>query len=147
MQINPLKSVFNFLLLIIVYFLDTFVLMNIADNIKRIREEKGLLQKQVAEHINVDKSTYSKIEKSLRDVTVIELNKIAQLFDLTVDQIINLEDDIPQAVTLEDKTEDERLKLIDKLDEEDKSTIFKIIDKMLTNKKFKDFFDKNMASL
>jgi len=61
---------------------------------------------------------------------------------LTVDQIINLEDDIPQAVTLEDKTEDERLKLIDKLDEEDKSTIFKIIDKMLTNKKFKDFFDK-----
>lgn len=147
MQINPLKSVFNFYLLIIVYFLDTFVLMNIADNIKRIREEKGLLQKQVAEHINVDKSTYSKIEKSLRDVTVIELNKIAQLFNMTVDQIINLEDDIPQAITLEDKTEDERLKLIDKLDEEDKSTIFKIIDKMLTNKKFKDFFDKNVASL
>ena len=147
MQKNPLKSVFNFYLLIIVYFLDTFVLMNIADNIKRIREEKGLLQKQVAEHINVDKSTYSKIEKSLRDVTVIELNKIAQLFNMTVDQIINLEDDIPQAVTLENKTEDERLKLIDKLDEEDKSTIFKIIDKMLTNKKFKDFFDKNVASL
>ena len=147
MQINPPKSVFNFLLLIIVYFLDTFVFMNIADNIKRIREEKGLLQKQVAEHISVDKSTYSKIEKSLRDVTVIELNKIAQLFNMTVDQIINLEDDIPQAVTLEDKTEDERLKLIDKLDEEDKSTIFKIIDKMLTNKKFKDFFDKNVASL
>ena len=147
MQINPLKSVFNLLLLIIVYFLDTFVLMNIADNIKRIREEKGLLQKQVAEHINVDKSTYSKIEKSLRDVTVIELNKIAQLFNMTVDQIINLEDKIPQAVILEDKTEDERLKLIDKLDEEDKSTIFKIIDKMLTNKKFKDFFDKNVASL
>jgi len=147
LQINPLKSVFNLLLLIIVYFLDTFVLMNIADNIKRIREEKGLLQKQVAEHINVDKSTYSKIEKSLRDVTVIELNKIAQLFNMTVDQIINLEDKIPQAVILEDKTEDERLKLIDKLDEEDKSTIFKIIDKMLTNKKFKDFFDKNVASL
>mgnify|MGYP005840064327 CR=1 FL=1 len=121
--------------------------MNIADNIKRIREEKGLLQKQVAGHINVDKSTYSKIEKNLRDITVIELNKIAQLFNMTVDQIINLEDDIPQEITLEDKTEDERLKLIDKLDEEDKSTIFKIIDKMLTNKKFKDFFDKNVASL
>lgn len=129
------------------YFIDTFVVMNIAENIKRLREEKGLLQKQVATHINVSKSTYSKIEKSLRDITVEELHKIAQLFDLTVDQIINLEDDIPQAITLEDKTEDERLKLIDKLDEEDKSTIFKIIDKMLTNKKFKDFFDKNVASL
>ena len=106
-----------------------------------------MLQKQVAQHINVDKSIYSKIEKSLSDVTVVELHKIAQLFDLAVDQIINLEDEIPQAVTLEDKTEDERLKLIDKLDEEDKSTVFRIIDKRLTTKKFKDFFNKNVASL
>jgi ABC-type antimicrobial peptide transport system permease subunit len=29
----------------------------------------------------------------------------------------------------------------------DKSTIFKIIDTMLTKKKFKDFFNKNVASL
>ena len=54
---------------------------------------------------------------------------------------------IPKAVVLEDKTQDERLKLIDNLDEEDKNTVFKIIDKMLTNKKFKEFFDKNLASL
>ena len=72
---------------------------------------------------------------------------MAQLFNLTVDQIINLEDDIPKAVILQDKTEDERFKLINQLDEKDKSTVLKIIDKMLTNKKFKDFFDKNVASL
>ena len=59
--------------------------MNIAENIKRIREEKGLLQKQVATHINVSKSTYSKIEKNLREITVVELHKIAQLFNMTVD--------------------------------------------------------------
>ncbi|MFV0515425.1 MAG: helix-turn-helix domain-containing protein [Jhaorihella sp.] len=121
--------------------------MNIAQNIKKIREEKGLLQKQVASYIEVDKSTYSKIEKGLRDVTVIELYKMAQLFNMTVDQIIELEDGVPKAVVLEDKTEDERFKLINQLDEEDKNTVLKIIDKMLTNKKFKDFFDKNLASL
>lgn len=129
------------------YFIDTFVLMNIAENIKRIREEKGLLQKQVATHIDVSKSTYSKIEKSLRDVTVIELHKIAELFNMTVDQIINLDDGIPKEVILEEKNEDERFKLINNLDEDDKNTILKIIDKMLTTKKFKEFFDKNMASL
>jgi hypothetical protein len=32
-------------------------------------------------------------------------------------------------------------------DEDDKQTIFKLIDKMLTNKKFKDFFQKNVAAL
>ena len=30
---------------------------------------------------------------------------------------------------------------------DDKQTIFKLIDKMLTNKKFKDFFAKNVATL
>ena len=129
------------------YFIDTFVVMNIAENIKKIREEKGLLQKQVATHIDVSKSTYSKIEKNLRDVTVIELHKIAELFNMTVDQIINLEYGIPKEVILEEKNEDERFKLINNLDEDDKNTVLKIIDKMLTNKKFKDFFDKNVASL
>ena len=129
------------------YFIDTFVIMNIAENIKKIREEKGLLQKQVATHINVSKSTYSKIEKSLRDVTVIELHKIAELFNITVDQIINYDDGLPKEIILEEKNEDERFKLINNLDEDDKNTILKIIDKMLTTKKFKEFFDKNMASL
>jgi len=129
------------------YFIDTFVAMNIAENIKRIREEKGLLQKQVASHIDVSKSTYSKIEKSLREVTVVELNKIAELFGMTVDQIINYDDGLPNEVILEEKNEDERFKLINNLDEDDKNTVLKIIDKMLTTKKFKEFFDKNMASL
>ena len=33
------------------------------------------------------------------------------------------------------------------LDEEDKSTVFKIIDKMLTTEKFKNFFNKNVVML
>jgi len=37
--------------------------------------------------------------------------------------------------------------LIQELDEDDKQTVFKIIDKMLTTKKFKDFFNKNIATL
>ena len=37
--------------------------------------------------------------------------------------------------------------MINQIDEEDKSTVFKIIDTMLTKKKFKDFFKKNVAAL
>jgi hypothetical protein len=50
-------------------------------------------------------------------------------------------------VTIEDKTTIEQMQLIQQLDEEDKQTIFKLIDKMLTTKKFKDFFQKNVATL
>ncbi|WP_169712828.1 transcriptional regulator [Algoriphagus ratkowskyi] len=46
----------------------------------------------------------------------------------------------PSEVVIEDKTAVEQLRLIQQLEDEDRQTIFKLIDKMLTNKKFKDFF-------
>ncbi len=121
--------------------------MILADNIKEIREEKNLKQIEVATHIGVDKSAYSKIEKGSRALTVEELQKMAQLFNMTTDQIINYDGKIPQEVVIEDKTATEQMRLIQQLDEEDKQTIFRLIEKMLTNKKFKDFFAKNVAAL
>ncbi|MCB0710454.1 MAG: helix-turn-helix transcriptional regulator [Chitinophagaceae bacterium] len=121
--------------------------MSIADNIKDIREEKKLKQVAVAAHIGVDKSAYSKIEKGQRALTVEELQKMAQLFNMTADQILNYDGNMPKEVVIEDKTAVEQMRLIQQLDEEDKQTIFKLIDKMLTNKKFKDFYQKNIAAL
>ena len=54
---------------------------------------------------------------------------------------------IPEEITIEDKPDFEKLHLINQLDEEDKSMIFRMVDKMLTTKKFKDFFNKNVATL
>ena len=95
----------------------------------------------------VDKSAYSKIEKGTRSLTVDELQKMAQLFNLTTDQIINYDGKMPKEVVIEDKTAVEQMRLIQQLEEEDRQTIFRLIDKMLTNKKFKDFFAKNAATL
>jgi len=41
----------------------------------------------------------------------------------------------------------EQVKLIAELEEEEKSMVFKMIDTFLTKKKFKDFFQKNIAAL
>lgn len=76
-----------------------------------------------------------------------ELQKMAQLFNMTTDQIINYVGKIPKEVVIEDKTAAEQMRLIQQLDEEDKQTIFRLIEKMLTNKQFKDFFHKNVAAL
>lgn len=72
---------------------------------------------------------------------------MAQLFNMTIDNIINFEGNYPKEVTIEDKTTVEQMQLIQQLDENDKQTIFKLIDKMLTTKKLKDFFQKNVATL
>ena len=128
-------------------FICYFYNMNLADNIKAIREQKGLKQIDVATHIGVDKSAYSKIEKGTRAITVDELYRAAQLFNMTTDQIFGYDGDIPSEIVIEDKTAVEQLRLIQQLEDEDRQTIFKLIDKMLTNKKFKDFFQKNVAAL
>jgi transcriptional regulator with XRE-family HTH domain len=104
-------------------------------------------QIDVAAHIGVDKSAYSKIEKGSRSLTVDEFQKMAKLFNMTTDQIINYDGKMPREIVIEDKTAVEQMKLIQQLDEDDMQTIFKLIDKMLTNKKFKDFFNKNIAAL
>ena len=122
-------------------------IMSIGANIKKLREQKGLLQKQVAQELGIGNSNYSKIENGVREVTVKELQKLAGLFDLTIDQVVNFEGDIPQEVVLEDKSNLEQINLINQLEEDDKATVFKIIDTMLTKKKFKDFFQNNVASL
>jgi transcriptional regulator with XRE-family HTH domain len=121
--------------------------MDLHNNIKLIREEKGLKQIEVATHINVDKSAYSKIEKGQRNITVDELQKMAQLFNVTTDNIINHDGATPKEVKMEDKSVIEQMNLMQQLDEDDKSTIFKLVNKMLTNKKFKEFFNKNLATL
>lgn len=120
--------------------------MNLGDKIKRIREEKGLLQKQLASEVGIAYTSYNKIEKGTREVTVEELHKLAKYFNMAIDDIVNFDGDMPEAVTVDDKPKSEQLDLINQLDEEDKSTVFKIIDTMLTKKKFQDFFQKNLPA-
>jgi transcriptional regulator with XRE-family HTH domain len=120
--------------------------MVLSDNIKNIREKKNLKQIEVAMHIGVDKSAYSKIEKGARSLTVEELQKMAQLFNMTADQILNYEGKMPKEIVIEDKSAVEQIRLIQQLDKDDKKTIFNLINKMLTHQKFKDFFSKNNAA-
>lgn len=119
---------------------------SIGKNIKKIREQKGLMQKVVASTADMQASNYSKIESGQREISVKALDKIAKLFGMTVDGIIHYEDnDKPTPVKVEDKTATEKIQLISQLDEEDKNAVYRIIDGMLTKNKFQTFFEQNIA--
>lgn len=129
------------------YFYTNLEDMNVGENIKRIRESKGLMQKQLAAEVGIPYTSYNKVETGSRDVTIEELDKIARYFGLSIDQVVHHNDEIPAEVTIEDKPNFEQINLINQLDDDDKATVFKIIDTMLTKKKFKDFFQKNIAAM
>jgi transcriptional regulator with XRE-family HTH domain len=122
-------------------------MQHIGKNIKRIREEKGLTQQSIADLIAMHRSNYSRVETGDRDLSIDAISKIAKYFNMTIDQLVNFEGDIPQEVTIEDKALVEQVKLIQELEPEEKSMVFKMVDTFLTQKKFKDFFQKNVATL
>ena len=109
------------------------------------RAGAGLLQKEVTAYLNLDKSSYSKLEKGFREIKVSELQKLAKLFNMSIDDIVNFEGDIPSEISLKDETAAEQNRLFNELDEEDRQTVLTIVDKMLTNKKFSNFFQENIA--
>jgi len=121
--------------------------MGLGANIRTLREQRNIKQQEIADLIGMHRSNYSKIETEQREISVSALDKVASFFNVSIDELVHLDGELPQEVEIEDKTTMEQLKLMQELDEEERSMIFKMIDSFLTKKKFKDFFNKNVASL
>ena len=120
---------------------------HIGHTIKKIREERGLTQQQIADLVHMHRSNYSRVEAGERDLSIDSINIIARFFTMTIDQLVNFDGAMPEEVTIEDKSLLEQVKLIQELEPDEKSMVFKMIDTFLTKKKFKDFFQKNIAAL
>lgn len=102
------------------------------------------MQKEVSAHLSIGNSNYNKLENGHRDLSVDELQKLAILFNMTTDEILNYGNVVPTAVKVEGKPDFEKLHLINQLQEDDKQTVYKIIDTMLTKQKFQTFFEQNL---
>lgn len=120
---------------------------SLGNTVKKIREEKGLTQQQIADLIDMHRSNYSKVENGERELSIEAIGKIAKYFGMTIDQLVNFNGNLPAEITMEDKSLLEQVRLIQELDPEEKKIIFKIIDTFLTKKKFKDFFQMNITKL
>jgi transcriptional regulator with XRE-family HTH domain len=119
--------------------------MNVGENIRKIREDKGFTQQQIADLVGMHRSNYSKVETAQRELSINALAKVAKFFDLSLDELVNFEGNVPKEVTIEDKTTLEQVKLIGQLEPEDKNMVFRLIDTIVTKQKFKTFFAQNLA--
>jgi len=120
--------------------------MTVGEKIKQLRKDKGLQQKTVATDVGLDQSNYNKVENGRREPSVEVLQKLSVILGVTVDELLNSEDKKqPTPVTVEDKTVSEKIRLVEQLEEEDKNVIYKMLDTMLTKKKFQDFFQQNIS--
>ncbi|MEQ8905143.1 helix-turn-helix transcriptional regulator [Ekhidna sp.] len=111
--------------------------MNIGERIKKLREARGMTQKEVALSLKMDQSQYSKIEKGKTDPTTTTLDKIAKAIGVEIADFFISNDPLEDVNSI-DKSTLQKLQILEQLDEDEKQSIFKIIDGLISKKKLKD---------
>jgi transcriptional regulator with XRE-family HTH domain len=112
-------------------------IMQIGANIKKVREAKGLSQKEVALSIKMDSAQYSRIENDKTDPTFSTIEKIAKALGIELSELFKA-DEVFKEVNSYDKTLLEKLTLIEKLEEKEKQAFYSIMDALISKKKLKD---------
>lgn len=59
-----------------------------CDNLKNIRKENGLTQKQVAKYLNVVESCYANWEQGRTEPNIETLRKLGILFKVSLDELL-----------------------------------------------------------
>ena len=61
--------------------------------IKELRLEKQLSQKELANYLNINQSTYSKFELIKSNITIEKLNELSNFYSVSLDYLLKLSDD------------------------------------------------------
>ena len=111
--------------------------MQVGTKIKKVREAKGLSQKQVAISLEMDQAQYSRIETNKTDPSFSNVYKIANALGVEMSELV-ASDEIFREINSADKTLMEKLRLIELLDVDERNAVYKIIDGLISKKKLKD---------
>lgn len=66
----------------------------IHNKIKKLREQSGLTQQEIADKLHLHLKTWQKIENGITKLDVERLQQIAQIIGTTIEDLINVEDSV-----------------------------------------------------
>ena len=109
--------------------------MSLAENIKKIRKQKGWSQKDLGDMIGSHLSHVNRIETGKQNPSLEVLIKLADALGVSIDGLVRGSDEDFKEIKIEDKNMAERIKLLNTLDPEDRKVVIRVIDALLTKKK------------
>lgn len=118
-------------------------MIDIGNRIKQLRAIKKLSQKQVAAEIGVDQGQYSRLESGKVEPTLSSLQKIADVFEISLSELLKDNADLSENVNLPLL---EKVKMIDELEPKERESLMHIIDMAISKKKLKDNLSNLIAS-
>lgn len=118
--------------------------MDIAEQIKKIRKEKGLSQQDVADRLSMNRVQYNRIETGKSDPTMNILQRIANVLDINVVEFFEAKNNDTE-VHIVNEPLLQKLRLLEELDEIQKNSICNMIDTAIANKRLKQALSNAMS--
>ena len=87
--------------------------MNLGENLFQARKKKGLSQEAVAEKLGVSRQTISKWETGETLPDIRQAKKLAVLYGLTLDELIEFDADVQEIQEVINKTTEETVNKVD----------------------------------
>lgn len=105
------------------------------EHLKELRTERGLLQKDIATFLGIDRTTYVKYEKGDNEPSNEILIKLAKFFSVSVDYLLGISN-VKSATTVPAPKESEIETLFNKLNSLGKEKATEYISDLLDNPKY-----------
>jgi transcriptional regulator with XRE-family HTH domain len=112
--------------------------MNISEKIKKLRQEKGWSQTQLAQKLNTQSQNASRYERGVFTPSTEALAKFAEVFGVSVDYLLNDDAADDGTYKIKDKQLQRYFEEIDNLSEEDKNLAKGVLEAILVKSKVKD---------
>jgi transcriptional regulator with XRE-family HTH domain len=118
--------------------------MDIAEQIKKIRKEKGLSQQDVADKLSMNMVQYNRIETGKSGPTMNILQRIANVLDINVVEFFEANNNDTEVHTVNEPLL-QKVRLLEELDEVQKNSICNMIDTAIANKRLKQALSNAMS--
>ncbi|WP_101451183.1 helix-turn-helix domain-containing protein [Aquimarina sp. MAR_2010_214] len=103
--------------------------MKIGSKIKELRENKNISQRELADSISMNQSQYSKIERDIVDPRISTIEKISKALNINLSDLF-----FSYQATNNDDNLKENIRLLEKLSNEEKKSIFDLVKKLVAKK-------------
>ena len=71
----------------------TEISQKVGQNIKRIRKERGLTQKEIAAEFKFTQQRYSRFETGMFELNYAQILKLCKIFNVTPTELLTIEDE------------------------------------------------------
>ena len=108
--------------------------MELGSRIQQLRKEKGLTQVKLAKEIEISLPQLVRYETKGVQPTAETLKRLADVFGVSIDFLVNGNMDNKATTTLKDALLLQHFKAIEKMNESDKNVVLQLIDAFITKK-------------